>query len=78
MFKGHRFPKAVIIQAVHFKLRFSLSYRDVEELLSIRGLMVECAMNFLLMNNSREVLCKKGRPLVTGLQEQVSNQCVRL
>jgi putative transposase len=37
MFKGHSFPKAIILQAVYFKLRFSLSYRDIEELLSIRG-----------------------------------------
>jgi UDP-glucose 4-epimerase len=26
MFKGHCFPKAIILQAVYFKLRFSLSY----------------------------------------------------
>ena len=33
----------VILQAVYFKLRFSLSYRDVEELLSIRGVSVDHA-----------------------------------
>jgi len=43
MFKGHCFPKEVILQAVYFKLRFSLSYRDVEELLSIRGVTVDHA-----------------------------------
>ena len=43
MFKGHCFPKAVILQGVYFKLRFSLSYRDVEELLSIRGVIVDHA-----------------------------------
>jgi putative transposase len=41
MFKHHRYPKAIIIQAVYFKLRFTLSYRDVEELLSIRGVKVD-------------------------------------
>src|SRR3954468_13425886 len=41
MFKGHSFPKDVILQAVYLKLRFSLSYRDVEELLSIRGVTVD-------------------------------------
>jgi len=41
MFKGHCFPKAIILQAVYFKLRFSLSYRDVEEILSIRGVKVD-------------------------------------
>jgi len=43
MFKGHCFPKAVILQAVYFKLRFSLSYRDIEELLKIRGVIVDHA-----------------------------------
>ena len=43
MFKGHCFPKAIILQAVYFKLRFSLSYRDVEELLSIRAVKVDHA-----------------------------------
>ena len=43
MFKGHCFPKEVILQAVYFKLRFSLSYQDVEELLSIRGVEVDHA-----------------------------------
>ena len=41
MFKHHRYPKAIILQAVYFKLRFTLSYRDVEELLSIRGVHVD-------------------------------------
>ena len=41
MFKGHCFPKAIILQAVYFKLRFSLSYRDVEEVMSIRGVKVD-------------------------------------
>ena len=43
MFKGHCFPKAIILQAVYFKLRFSLSYRDFEELLSIRGVKLDHA-----------------------------------
>jgi len=43
MFKGHCFPKTIILQAVYFKLRFSLSYRDVEELLAIRGIRVDHA-----------------------------------
>src|SRR5688500_2813878 len=43
MFKGYCFPMEVILQAVSFKLRFSLSYRDVEELLSIRRVCVDHA-----------------------------------
>src|SRR5688500_18203861 len=43
MFKGYCFPKEIILHAVYFKLSFSLSYRDVEELLSIRGVVVDHA-----------------------------------
>ena len=43
MFKGHCFPKSIILHTVYLKLRFSLSYRDVEELLSIRGIKVDHA-----------------------------------
>ncbi len=38
--KGHCFPKSIIIQAVYLKLRFTLSYRDVEEIMRIRGVEV--------------------------------------
>ncbi len=43
MFKGYCFPKEDILQAVYFQLRFSLTYREVEELLSIRGVRVDHA-----------------------------------
>jgi putative transposase len=43
MFKHHCFPKEIILQAVYFKLRFSLSYLDVEEILQIRGVSVDHA-----------------------------------
>ena len=43
MFKGHSFPKSIILFAVYCKLRFGLSYRDIEELLSIRGVKVDHA-----------------------------------
>jgi putative transposase len=39
------FPKSIIVQAVYFKLRFSLSYRDVEEIMRIRGVEVDHAIN---------------------------------
>ena len=42
MFERHRYPIVIILQAVYFKLRFTLSYRDVEELMSIRGIKVGC------------------------------------
>ena len=41
--KHHCFPELVILQAVYMKLRFTLSYRDVEEILKMRGLKVDHA-----------------------------------
>lgn len=41
--KGHCYPKAIILQAVYFKLRFTLSYRDVEEIMKMRGVQVDHA-----------------------------------
>tara|TARA_R110002096_G_scaffold178411_2_gene355350 strand:- start:621 stop:926 length:306 start_codon:yes stop_codon:yes gene_type:complete len=43
MFKHHCFPKSVIFQAVYFKLCFSISYQDIEELMEIRGVKVDHA-----------------------------------
>ena len=39
-FKRHRFPPLVIQHAVWLYLRFTLNYRDVEELLTERGIDV--------------------------------------
>ncbi len=36
MFKVHNLPREIIIQAVYFKFRFGLSYRELEELMAIR------------------------------------------
>jgi hypothetical protein len=40
MYKGHRFPQPIISHAVWLSSRFSLSYRDVEEVLAERGIVV--------------------------------------
>jgi putative transposase len=42
-YRRHRFPPTVIQHAVWLCLRFSLSYRDVEELLAERRLDLSCA-----------------------------------
>lgn len=39
-FNRHRFPSAVILQAVRLYFRFTLSIRDVEELMAERGIEV--------------------------------------
>jgi len=40
-FKGYAYPKDVILQAVRWYLAYALSYRDIEEMLSERGIMVD-------------------------------------
>jgi transposase-like protein len=41
LFKWRQFEPEVILLAVGWNLRFSLSYREVEELLAERGLWVD-------------------------------------
>ncbi len=41
--KGHCYPKYVILQALYFKLRFTLVYGDVEEIMKIREVFVDHA-----------------------------------
>ena len=41
LFKWRQFEPEMILLAVGWYLRFSLSYRDVEELLAERGLLVD-------------------------------------
>ncbi len=40
---GH-FPKCIVLQAVFWYLRYSLSYRDIEELMKERGVEVDHAI----------------------------------
>jgi hypothetical protein len=40
MYKGYQFPPEIIQQAIWLYLRFTRSFRDVEDLLAERGIMV--------------------------------------
>jgi putative transposase len=39
-YSGYRFPPEIIQQAIWLYLRFTLSFRDVEDLLAERGITV--------------------------------------
>jgi transposase-like protein len=39
-YKGYRFPPEIIQQAIWLYLRFTLSFRDLEDLLAERGIVV--------------------------------------
>ena len=49
-YRRHRFPPVVIQHAIWLYLRFTLSYRDVEDLLAERGLDIsyETARSWVL------------------------------
>jgi hypothetical protein len=44
----HRFPPDVIRHTVWLYLRFTLSYRDVEDLLAERGLMISIGIDLVI------------------------------
>jgi transposase-like protein len=41
-YEGYRFPLEIIQQAIWLYVRFTLSFRDVEDLLAERGIVVSC------------------------------------
>jgi len=43
-YSGHRFPPVIIQHAVWLYLRFTLSFRDVEDLLAERGSVISSAI----------------------------------
>ena len=62
VFAGFRFPSAVIVLAVRWYLRFSLSYRDVEELLTERGVEVDHVTVYRWVLRFTPLLADAARP----------------
>jgi putative transposase len=66
-YRRHRFPPVVIQHAVWLYLRFTLSYRDVEDLLAERGLDIsyETVRSWVLKFGpaiARRLRCRRPRP----------------
>jgi putative transposase len=66
-YRRHRFPPSIIQQAVWLYLRFTLSYRDVEDLLAERGLDIsyETVRRWVLKFNpliARKLRQRRPRP----------------
>src|SRR6266540_5043347 len=61
-FAGFRFPPDVIVLAVRWYLRFSLSYRDVEELLAERGIDVDHVTIYRWVQRFTPLLAEAARP----------------
>jgi transposase-like protein len=61
-FAGFRFPSDVIVLAVRWYLRFGLSYRDVEELLTERGVEVDHVTVYRWVLRFTPLLAEAARP----------------
>jgi transposase-like protein len=61
-FAGFRFPPDVIVLAVRWYLRFGLSYRDVEELLTERGVQVDHVSVYRWVLRFTPLLADAARP----------------
>jgi transposase-like protein len=61
-FAGFRFPPDVIVLAVRWGLRFGLSYRDVEELLTERGVEVDHVTVYRWVLRFMPLLAEAARP----------------
>jgi transposase, IS6 family len=61
-FAGFCFPPDVIVLAVRWYLRFSLSYRDVEELLAERGIEVDHTTVYRWVVRFMPLLADAARP----------------
>ena len=61
-FARYRFPPEVILVAVRWYLRYGLSYRDVEELLAERGVVVDHVTVFRWVQRFTPLLIDAARP----------------
>jgi hypothetical protein len=61
-FAGFQFPSGVITVAVRWYLRYSLSYRDVEELLAERGIDVDHVTVFRWVQRFTPLFAEAARP----------------
>ena len=61
-FAGFRFPPEVITVAVRWYLRYSLSYRDMEELLAERGVEVDHVTVYRWVQRFTPLFAEAARP----------------
>lgn len=65
LYRRHRFPSEVISHCVWLYFRFALSYRDVEEIMAVRGVT-------LTYETVREWCLKFGQTYANGLRHYAS------
>ena len=62
-YRGYRFPREIISHCVWLYFRFGVSFRDVEELMAARGVLVS-------YETVRRWCDKFGRPFAAGLRRR--------
>jgi transposase-like protein len=79
-FAGFCFPPEVIVLAVRWYLRFALSYRDVEELLTERGIQVDHVTIYRWVLRFTPLLAEAARPCrhAVGSSWQVDETYVKV
>jgi transposase, IS6 family len=78
-FAGFRFPSDIIVLAVRWYLRFGLSYRDVEELLTERGIQVDHVTIYRLVQRFTPLVADAARPRhAVGNRWQVDETYVKV
>ncbi len=71
-YKRHRFPPTVLQHAVWLYFHFTLSLRDVEEMLAHRGVDVSYEGAVRLRANTRQVNSATGQPYLLSLGNSIS------
>jgi transposase, IS6 family len=69
-FAGFRFPREVIVLAVRWYLRYGVSYRDVEELLTERGIEVDHVTVYRWVQRFTPLLADAARPCRHGVGDR--------
>jgi IS6 family transposase len=79
-FAGFRFPSDVIVLAVRWYLRFTRSYRDIEEFLAERGIEVDHVTVYRWVQRFIPILADAARPCrhAVGERWQVDETYVKV
>jgi len=79
-FAGFRLPPEVILLAVRWYLRYSLSYRDLEELLAERGIAVEHVTPYRWVQRFTPLIVDAARPCRHPVGDRwfVDETCVKI
>lgn len=78
--KGYRFPRDIILQSVRWYLRYNLSYRDLEEMLEERGVVVDHTSIFRWVQRCTPLLTAafKGRKAPVGRRWRMDETYVKV